>query len=396
METKNSDLSSLKINRSENNSGSPRKKSTALIISLLVILILAFIGYNVLSPLFSQKIEVKLTTAELQTPAQTNAVFTASGYVVAQRKAAVASKGTGRLIYLGVVEGDKVKKDEIIARLEDSDVKAQLAEAKANLEVQQAGLNSAKNSYDRQKALFKTGSTTSADLDAAQANYERTLASIELAKAQRQAAEVAVENTIIRAPFDGTVLTKNADVGEIVAPLAAGVNSKAAVVTIADMKSLQVEADVSESNIERISSQQECEITLDAYPSHSYRGYVAKIVPTADRTKATVMVKVGFKHYDKRVLPEMSAKVIFLSGETKESQKNQQPVLVVPNSAVVIRNGNKVVFAVKNNTAVEIPVTSGQQFNSYVEIKSGLKNGDQVIENVTDKIKDGIKVKVSS
>jgi RND family efflux transporter MFP subunit len=396
METKNSDLSSLKINRSENNSGSPRKKSTALIISLLVILILAFIGYNVLSPLFSQKIEVKLTTAELQTPAQTNAVFTASGYVVAQRKAAVASKGTGRLIYLGVVEGDKVKKDEVIARLEDSDVKAQLAEAKANLEVQQAGLNSAKNSYDRQKALFKTGSTTSADLDAAQANYERTLASIELAKAQRQAAEVAVENTIIRAPFDGTVLTKNADVGEIVAPLAAGVNSKAAVVTIADMKSLQVEADVSESNIERISSQQECEITLDAYPSHSYRGYVAKIVPTADRTKATVMVKVGFKHYDKRVLPEMSAKVLFLSKETKESQKNQQPVLVVPNSAVVIRNGNKVVFAVKNNTAVEIPVTSGQQFNSYVEIKSGLKNGDQVIENVTDKIKDGIKVKVSS
>ena len=396
METKNSDLSSLKINRSENNSGSPRKKSTALIISLLVILILAFIGYNVLSPLFSQEIEVKLTTAELQTPAQTNAVFTASGYVVAQRKAAVASKGTGRLIYLGVVEGDKVKKDEIIARLEDSDVKAQLAEAKANLEVQQAGLNSAKNSYDRQKALFKTGSTTSADLDAAQANYERTLASIELAKAQRQAAEVAVENTIIRAPFDGTVLTKNADVGEIVAPLAAGVNSKAAVVTIADMKSLQVEADVSESNIERISSQQECEITLDAYPSHSYRGYVAKIVPTADRTKATVMVKIGFKHYDKRVLPEMSAKVLFLSKETKESQKNQQPVLVVPNSAVVIRNGNKVVFAVKNNTAVEIPVTSGQQFNSYVEIKSGLKNGDQVIENVTDKIKDGIKVKVSS
>ncbi|HKJ81102.1 MAG TPA: efflux RND transporter periplasmic adaptor subunit, partial [Ignavibacteriaceae bacterium] len=336
------------------------------------------------------------TTAELQTPAQTNAVFTASGYVVAQRKAAVASKGTGRLIYLGVVEGDKVKKDEIIARLEDSDVKAQLAEAKANLEVQQAGLNNAKNNYDRQKALIKTGSTTPVDLDAAQANYERTLASIDLAKAQIQAAEVAVENTIIRAPFDGTVLTKNADVGEIVAPLAAGINSRAAVVTIADMSSLQVEADVSESNIERITPQQDCEITLDAYPSHSYPGYVAKIVPTADRTKATVMVKVGFSHYDKRVLPEMSAKVLFLSKGTKESQKNQQPVLVVPNTAVVTRNGEKVVFTVKNNTASKIPVTTGQQFNSYIEIKSGLKNGDQIIENVTDQINEGTKVKINS
>ena len=396
METKNSDLSSLKINRSENNSGSPNKKNTTIIISLLAAAVIAFIGYSILSPLFSREIKVNLVEASLQSPALTGAVFTASGYVVAQRKAAVASKGTGRLIYLGVVEGDKVKKDEIIARLEDSDVKAQLAEAKANLELQKAGLVDAKNSYDRQKALIKTGSTTPADLDAAQANYEKTLASIELAKAQVQAAEVAVENTIIRAPFDGTVLTKNADVGEIVAPLAASVNSKGAVVTIADMSSLQVEADVSESNIERITPQQECEITLDAYPSHSYPGYVSKIVPTADRTKATVMVKVGFRHYDKRVLPEMSAKVLFLSKETKESQKSQQPVLVVPSTAVVTRNGEKVVFTVKNNTASQIPVTTGQQFNSYIEIKSGLKNGDQIIENVTDQIKDGTKVKISS
>jgi RND family efflux transporter MFP subunit len=396
METKNTDLSSLKINRSEKSPAPGKRKGIILIVSLIAILLLGFIGYNVLSPLFSQEIEVKLTTAVLQSPAQSNAVFTASGYVVAQRKAAVASKGTGRLIYLGVVEGDKVKKNEIIARLDDSDVSAQLAEAKANLEVQMSGLNDAKNSYDRQKALIKTGSTTPANLDASQANYKRVLASIDLAKAQIQSAEVAVENTVIRAPFDGTVLTKNADVGEIVAPLAGGINSKAAVVTIADMKSLQVEADVSESNIERISPQQDCEIMLDAYPNHSYPGYVAKIVPTADRTKATVMVKVGFKKYDSRVLPEMSAKVIFLSKKINESQQNQQPVLVVPNSSVVSREGKQVVFAVKNNTAVEIPITIGRQFNSYIEIKSGLNNGDQVIENVTGKIKNGTKVKVSS
>ena len=395
MTTKNTDLSSLKIDRSEKKSTQGSKKNILIIFSVLIILIAALLGYTFLSHEFNSEVEVKLVQVSLQTPAQTNAVFTASGYVVAQRKAAVASKGTGRLIYLGVVEGDKVKKDQIIAKLEDSDVKAQLAEAKANLELQQANLSDTKNTFERQKALFKTGSGTQADLDAADANYKRVLASIDIAKAQVQSAEVALENTIIRAPFDGTVLTKNADVGEIVAPLAAGVNSKAAVVTIADMSSLQVEADVSESNLEKISSNQDCEIILDAYPGHSYPGYVAKIVPTADRTKATVMVKVGFKNYDNRVLPEMSAKVIFLSKEIKESSRNQQPVLVIPNSAIAQRNGQQIVFKVNNNKAVEVRITPGQNFDSYVEIKSGLQNGDMIIDNVNDKIQNGLKVKVS-
>ncbi len=394
METKNTDLTSLRIDRSEKPSAPGSRKSFIITITSVVVLVVAFIGYILLSPLFSSAVEVKLVTAVLQTPAQSNAIFTASGYVVAQRKAAVASKGTGRLIYLGVVEGDKVKKDQIIAKLEDSDVKAQLAEAKANLELQQANLKDAQNTFERTKALFKTGSATQAELDGAEANYKRVLASINVAKAQVQSGEVALENTIIRSPFDGTVLTKNADVGEIVAPLAAGVNSKSAVVTIADMSSLQVEADVSESNIEKISPNQECQIVLDAYPTHSYPGYVAKIVPTADRTKATVTVKVGFKNYDNRVLPEMSAKVMFLSKGSKPTANNQQPVLVVPGACTVNRNGKQFVFMVKNDKAVGIPITTGQQFDSYVEIKSGLSNGDQVIDNVTYKIKDGIKVKI--
>ena len=394
METKNTDLSSLRIDRSSKNSTSGTRKKLAVIVASIFILIIAFLVYNFLTPLFNSAIEVKLTTAMLQTPAQSDAIFTASGYVVAQRKAAVASKGTGRLIYLGVVEGDKVRKDQIIAKLEDSDVRAQLAEAKANLELQEANLQDAKNTFDRNKALFKTGSSTQSELDAAEANYKRVLASIDVAKAQVQSGEVALENTIIRAPFDGTVLTKNADVGEIVAPLAAGVNSRAAVVTIADMRSLQVEADVSESNIEKISPNQECQIVLDAYPTHSYPGFVAKIVPTADRTKATVMVKIGFKNYDNRVLPEMSAKVMFLSKGSKQTAESQQPVLVIPISSLVNRNGKQIVFLIKNNKAIETPVSIGQHFDSYVEIKSGLSNGDQIIDNVTDKIKDGEQVKI--
>ncbi len=393
METKNTDLSSLKINKSERQPTSGTRKKIYAAVSLAAVLVIIYFGYNFYNSLVNPPVEVTLATAVLQSPSAASAVFTASGYVVAQRKAAVASKGTGRLIYLGVVEGDKVRKDEIIARLEDSDVKAQLAETKANLELQEANEKQVENTYKREKALFNTGSTTQAEVDAAEANYKRLLASIDLAKAQEQAAEVAVENTIIRAPFDGTVLTKNADVGEIVAPLAAGVNSKAAVVTIADMKSLQVEADVSESNIERISTNQNCDITLDAYPNHSYPGYVFKIVPTADRTKATVTVKVGFKSYDSRVLPEMSAKVIFLSKENVKTG-TQQPVLSVPVTAVTTINGKTCVFIVKNNSAVEIPVATGQKFDSYIEIKSGLAGGDKVIDNVSDKIRDGVKVKI--
>jgi RND family efflux transporter MFP subunit len=202
-----------------------------------------------------------------------------------------------------------------------------------------------------------------------------------------------LENTLIRAPFDGTVLTKNADVGEIVAPLAAGINSRAAVVTIADMTSLQVEADVSESNIQKITTGQDCEITLDAYPNVRYAGYVAKIVPTADRSKATVMVKVGFKDYDSRVLPEMSAKVLFLKEQEKMADVNEPPVLMVESSAIVTRNDKKVVYKIIDEKAVEIPVTTGREFSGYVEIVSGLENGEQVIENPGKEIVDGISVK---
>ncbi len=395
MEDNKKDLSSLRINRTRDNANQGKNHKLILGLGIAGTAAVVILIYFLLLPVFNSAVEVSLAAAAMQTPAQSNAVFTASGYVVAQRKAAVASKGTGQLIYLGVVEGDKVKKGEIIARLEDNDVKAQLAEAKANLEIQLSGLDDAKNNYGREKALYKTGSTTEAALDAAAANYKRTEASIDLAKAQVQAAEVALENTIIRAPFDGTVLTKNADVGEIVAPLAAGINSRAAVVTIADMKSLQVEADVSESNIQRIVPNQDCEITLDAYPSRSYPGYVAKIVPTADRSKATVMVKVGFKNYDSRVLPEMSAKVLFLAKDDKKMLGDEQPVLVVPGSALTVRNGRQVVFTVRNEKAVEVPVITGKRFGSYVEIKSGLKNGEKVIQNVTGEIKEGTKLKTS-
>ena len=393
MEAKDADLSRLKIDRSEKsvNPDSHKNRTIGIIIGLIALLVILFF---VLRSSFTPGIEVKLTTAVTQSPSQTNASLTASGYVVAQRKAAVASKGTGRLIWLGVVEGDKVKKGQIIGRLEDNDIHALLDQAKANLLLTQADLKDAENSYNREKALLKTGSATKMEVDAAEARYLRVLASIDAAKANINSQEIALENMLIRAPFDGTVLTKNADIGEIVSPLGASLNSRAAIVTMADMSSLEVEADVSESNIEKIKVNQECDIVLDAYPDKSYEGYVAKIIPTADRSKATVMVKVGFKHYDERVLPEMSAKVLFLSDKPKDEVKDEKSALIVPMTSVTNREGRDVVYLVREEKTVEVPVTTGRKFNAYVEITSGISDGDKVIDKVTDQIKNGIKVKV--
>ena len=359
------------------------------------------IGCSIAAALFLKRwldpgIEVQLATATLTSPSQANSVLTASGYVVARRKAAVASKGTGTLVYLAVEEGDRVKKGQVIARLDDSDVMATLKRARENLRVAEADLDEAKRNYDRMRAVVDRRAVSQADYDAAEARYKRVVSTIEAAKYAVQEAEVAVNNTRIVAPFDGTVLKKNADVGEIVAPLAGAASSKAAVVTIADMSSLEVEADVSEANITRVTSDQNCEITLDAYPQHRYPGYVSNIVPTADRAKATVMVKIKFKRYDRRVLPEMGAKVTFLSPGASADEASVQPLLTVPQAAVATRDGRQEVFQVKEGRAVAIPITTGRKLGNLVEITSGLKEGDRVISKTDDRIQSGAKVTVGA
>ena len=390
MDSKNADLSSLRIDRSENKKSNSNSKY--FLYALIIIIILA-VGYFTISSFTSSVLEVKLTSVIKQTPARSSAVLTASGYVVAQREASVSSKGTGVLVYLGVVEGDKVKQGQIIARLDDRDIVAQLDQAKSNLQLYEAQLKESENNYNREKELFDRGLSSQQSLDQAEANYKTLLANIDIAKAGIRAAEVALENMIIRAPFDGTVLTKNAEVGEIVAPFGASTTSRAAVVTIADMNSLMVETDVSESNITKIDQDQDCEIVLDANPAKTYQGYVFKIVPTADRSKATVLVKVAFKNYDSSVLPEMSAKVSFLSKSSEET-KDQKPVLTAPLTAVEDIEGKKIVFTVVNDQAVQKEISTGRLFGNYVEITSGLEEGEKIIDNLNEQIKDGVQVKV--
>jgi len=394
-DSRKADLSALRIERPAGPEPS-RKKPRAMLkiligITLVIAITAAYLG---LRGIFESVVEVQLVTASYTSPALVNAVLTASGYVVAERKAAVASKGTGRLVYLAVREGDQVRKGEIIARIEDEDVRAALEQARANLHLYEAEENDARQSLDRQRKLLEQGLTSQAEFDAAEARYKRVIAGIKAARAAVTAAEVALENTRIRAPFDGTVLTKHADVGEVVAPFAAAASSRGAVVTIADMKSLEVEVDVSESNIERIAPGQACEIVLDAYPEQRYLGYVSKIVPTADRAKATVLTKVRFKSYDNRVLPEMSAKVTFLSKPFESGAAKTKSILGVPASAVTIRKGKEIVCVVRENRVVEIPVVVGERIGPLVEIKEGITAGEKVIARIDEEITAGTRVKV--
>jgi RND family efflux transporter MFP subunit len=393
-ESHTSDLSNLKIQRSgsgEQPSAPHRRTGIYLYIAGGVFLSLSLFFF--LRSALSSEPVVEIATVLRVSPGQANSILTASGYVVAQRKASIASKATGRLVYLGYREGDRVKKDQIIARIESTDVAAALTQAKADLDIAIADKNDAERTLARTKSLFDRQLASQADYDAAMATYDRVTATIASRTAGVQAAEVQVENTRIRAPFDGTIVEKNADVGEVVAPYSAGASSRVAVVTIADMSSLEVEADVSESNIERVLIGQSCEITLDAYPDKRYRGVVDKIVPTADRAKATVLTKIKFLEIDNKVLPEMSAKTLFLSKDAPVSTDTQNKIAVDP-SAVATREGKKILFVVRDNIVTATPVETGISLGNYIELRVGPSPGEKVVLKPPDDLHTGMKVKV--
>ena len=386
------DITSLRIDRTEAAGPPPRGVPWRYILPAAAVVVLAA-AFFFLRGALASAVEVDTATATLTSPSQGHSVLTANGYVVAQRKAAVASKGTGRLVFLGVEEGDRVKQGEIIARLDDQDMVAALAKARADLQVARADSFGTRNTLERTKALFAAKLASQADLDAAEAAFMRVRANIVSAHAAVDQADVALEYTRVRAPFDGTVLTKDADVGEVVAPFASSANSRGAVVSMADMKSLQVEADVSESNITRVSVGQPCEITLDAYPETRYRGTVHKIVPTADRAKATVLTKVAFRELDERVLPDMSAKVAFLGEELSDSAAAAPAKLTVPSTAITERNGRQVVFTIRDGVASEIPVGTGERLGTQTVVTQGVALGETVVNRPPASLAAGAKVK---
>lgn len=399
----NEDLSKLKIDRSDTANLTSRKRRSRLMIKLVVIaaLVLLVIAY------FRSVTAVEVESATVTTayPSQSFTLLNATGYVVAQRKAAVASKATGRVEWLGVTEGSKVKKGEIIARLESKDVTAAMEQAAANVKVAEANLQQGKAELIDAQASLKRTVDLLAKSFISQAVYDRAAArnrksqaavigyqaAIDVAQASHRAAQISVEHTMIRAPFDGVVLTKSANIGDVVTPFSSALDAKGAVVTMADMDTLEVEADVSESNLQKVKIGQPCEIQLDALPAVRLRGVVQRIVPTVDRAKATILVKVRFIDHNPNVLPEMSAKIAFLEKEMSADQRTARTV-VQPDS-ITQRNGKKVVFLIKDEKVVETLIETGKKIGDMVEVLKGPKPGDKIVLRPGDDLDNGDIVK---
>ena len=390
-----SDLSSLRIDKDKKFDDAPRSKIWLILIWIAVIAVVV-IAYFLLKKKVAPATSVKVGTAELLTGSAAQADLVATGYVVAQRKAEVASKGTGRLVYLGFDEGDVVKKSQVIASLDNEDMKANLEQAQANLQQAVVDTLDSRRNFERQKGLFDRGAIPRSLLEDSETKYQGSLARHSAAKAALRAADVALENTYIRAPFDGTILTKNADIGDIVAPFASSASSKGSVVTLADMTSLEVEADVSESYIYKVSVGQRCEIILDAYPNETYPAKVKKIVPTADRSRATVLTKVSFDKIDDKVLPEMSARVNFFMSNEMQPDSPNQGALVIPKEAITTRDDKKVVFVIEGEIVRMRDVTIGRELGNVMEITQGVSRGDRVVLSPPGKMIDGEKIEISN
>ena len=397
------DLSKLKISRDQKTFSGKKTGRRKWVIFAVVVVVAGGAWFALRGGGGTQQVESGIVASAY--PSQSITALNATGRVSAQRKAAVSTKATGRLEFLGVQEGSVVKAGDILARIENRDVSATLDQAqaalraaRANVEQGMAELRDAQANLKRSEDLANKNFISSASLDTAKARFDKARAAVAslngaigVAEANVRATSVAVEQTLIRAPFDGVVLTKNANVGDIITPFSSAADSKGAVVNMADMSTLEVEADVSETSLSKITVAQPVEIQLDAFPDLRLLGKVSRNVPTVDRSKATVLVKVEFVEKDKRVLPDMSAKVSFLSRELKADERKS--VIAVQPTAVVKRDGKDVLFLIENNAAKQIGVTVGNKIGDLVQV-AGVKPGDKVVLTPSEKVKDGTVVAI--
>jgi len=339
-------------------------------------------------------------------PSQSIAGLNATGRVSAARRASVSSKATGRLEWLGVQEGQRVQEGEVIARLENRDVAAQREQAAAGVQAAQANLVQGEAELADAEAALKRArdlaqksfvSESSVDTALARVNKSRAAiaslrAQIAVAQANWRAASVAFDQTLVRAPFTGIVLTKNGNVGDILTPFSSASGTTGAVVTMADMSTLEVEADVSESSIAKISLGQPAEIQLDAFTELRLSGSVSRVVPTVDRSKATLLVKVKFEETDARVLPDMSAKIAFLSRRLEAAER--KPVPALRPEAIVKRDGRDQVFVIqpaadgRGATAKLTGVSVGAKVGDLLRV-DGLPPGTRVVIHAPPQLQDG-------
>ncbi len=387
------DLSSLRIDR-QARAASPSGPAARVWIALgAVLAVLAAAAFLLSRPRAPQ---VRVALAEATGGGSVSGEgITANGYVVARTKASVSAKITGRLEYLGVAEGSAVREGQVIARIEAGDYLAQLSSARASEAEFEAQLLQARRDLMRAQALRASNLNSEAEVENAATRVDVLAAQLNAARARVSLAEVNLENTRVRAPFDGTVLRKDAEVGEIVAPSSAGGGlTRTAIATMADLATLEVEVDVNEAYIAQVRNAQAARIILDAYPDTSFRGRVRQVVPTADRQKATVLVKVSILDRDPRILPEMGAKVVFLRAGTVATEAAARRVLL-PRSAVVRGAEGARVWVVQGGRVTARAVDLGPERDGRIEVRTGLGGGESVVLDPPAGLKDGARVRVA-
>jgi RND family efflux transporter MFP subunit len=400
------DLASLKIDQEARAGGGGRR--TGVVVLIVVLLAAAAGGW-----LWTQRVQAEpvrtVAVASESGGASPGAVLNASGYVTARRRATVSSKVTGKVTEVLLEEGMAVRKGQVVARLDDSQLRAGLEVAKAQAEASrkawaedEAKLREAQLTQGRLTALVKDGVIGRAEVDSANATVESLSARIALGKQQVQVAESQVRaietdlaDMVVRAPFDGVAISKDAQPGEMISPVSAGGGfTRTGIGTIVDMSSLEIEVDVSESYINRVRPLQPVEAVLDAYPEWRIPAHVITTVPSADRQKATVRVRIAFEQLDPRILPDMGVKVSFLSDRPADAENDAPKArLLVPKTAVRTSGGQTVVFVVRDGRVERRAVKVGSTDGDRTEILSGVSAGDRVVVEGPAALADGARVK---
>ena len=383
---------------------------------IAAVVVLVAVGAGVWWYAMPRGIPIRVATAEPapgDVSTQAGSILDASGYVVPRRLATVSSKITGRVVELAIEEGQRVERDQVIARLDDRNAKAAAAQAQAEVEQAKANLAAARAAFDnavptfhRNEVQFRQAFISAQDFDAAKSTYDSARAGVEVAargvdvaEARLAVAKRNLDDTIVRAPFAGVVTVKAAQEGEMVSPVSAGGGfTRTGIGTIVDMSSLEVEVDVSESFINRVRVGQPVTVKLNAYPDWDIAGHVIAIIPTADRAKATVKVRVGFETGDSRILPEMGARVAFLDDQSEQSRtggaSGAQTAVVVPPDAVAGRGDTGVVFVVANNGVERRTVRLGARTSAGQIVLSGLQTGARVAIGDLSQLADGARIRI--
>ena len=399
-------LGSLRIDRTTVSSGGNR---TGLYVTLAVVLVVLAAGaWFFLRP---KPTEITTIVAEEESsgPSLGNSVLNASGYVVARRMATVSSKVTGKVLEIYVEEGMEVKKDQVLARLDPVNSSTmltmgerELAAARSNLTEIEVRLAEARRNLERNEELVKQQLVSQTALDTSRAEANALAARLAASQAQVKVSEsnlamrrIDYNDLNVRAPFDGVVISKDAQPGEMISPMSAGGGfTRTGIATIVDMASREVEVDVNEAYINRVKNNQRVEAKLDAYPDAPLAAHVINIVPTADRTKATVRVRIGFDKLEPQILPDMGIKVRFLDEKPVQAAATSGPRIRVPSAAVQRIGGESYVWVVSEGRVERRAITVGAENDGQAEVLAGVKAGEELVAPIVEGLEDGGKVRL--